>query len=130
MDTNKHEFRKIIYKELSYKIIESVLKVHNTLGCGFLEKVYENALVIELKMEGIRFKQQEPIKVLYRNQVVGEYVSDILIEEKIILELKTVDEISNIHEAQIINYLKATGVKLGIIINFAKPKLEYKRIVL
>ena len=121
---------KIVYKELSYKIINGAIKVHNTLGCGFLEKVYENALVIELKEKGIDCKQQKPIKVLYRNQVVGEYVADILVENKIIFELKTVDEILNIHKAQVINYLKATWLKLGIILNFAKPKLEYKRIVL
>lgn len=127
MNTNEHE---IIYKELSYKIIDFILQVHNTLGCGFLEKVYENASVIKLNKNEIKAIQPAPIKVCFEGEVVGEYFADILVDGKIILELKCVDGISNIHRAQTINYLRATKLKLGIIINFAKPKLEYERIVL
>ena len=126
MDENKS----IIHKELSYKIIELALEVHNELGCGFLEKVYENALMILLDREGIPAKQQAPADVYFQNKVVGQYLADILIDNKIILELKTVNAISDVHKAQVLNYLRATGIKLGLILNFAKPRFEYKRMVL
>ena len=124
------ETKNIVYKDLSYKVIELALKVHNELGCGFLEKVYENALMILLDREGIPAKQQAPTDVYFQNKVVGQYFADILVDNKLILELKTVDTIANVHKAQILNYLRATGIKLGLILNFAKPRLEYKRLVL
>ena len=126
MDENKN----IIYKELSYKIIKLALEVHNELGCGFLEKVYENALMILLNREGIPAKQQAPADVYFQNKVVGQYYADILVGNKVILELKTVEAIANIHKAQLLNYLRATGIKLGLILNFARPRFEYKRMVL
>ena len=126
MDENKD----IIYKDLSYKIIELALEVHNELGCGFLEKVYENALMILLDREGIAARQQVPADVYFQNKVVGQYFADILVDNKIILELKTVEAISDVHKAQVLNYLRATGIKLGLIMNFAKPRFEYKRLVL
>ena len=126
MDDNKH----IIYKDLSYKIIELALEVHNELGCGFLEKVYENALMILLDREDIPARQQASADVYFQNKVIGQYFADILIDNKIILELKTVDAIANVHKAQVLNYLRATGMKLGLILNFAKPRFEYKRMVL
>jgi len=126
MDENKS----IIHKELSYKIIELALEVHNELGCGFLEKVYENALMILLDREGIPARQQAPADVYFQNKVVGQYFADILVDNKIILELKTVNAISDVHKAQVLNYLRATGIKLGLILNFAKPRFEYKRMVL
>jgi GxxExxY protein len=121
---------KIIHKELSYKIVELAIEVHNELGCGFLEKVYENALVVLLEREGIPAKQQAPADVYFQGKVVGQYFADILVDNKLILELKTVDAIANIHKAQTLNYLRATGLKLGLILNFARPRLEYKRLVL
>ena len=124
------ETKNIVYKDLSYKVIELAPKVHNELGCGFLEKVYENALMILLDREGIPAKQQAPTDVYFQNKVVGQYFADILVDNKLILELKTVDTIANVHKAQILNYLRATGIKLGLILNFAKPRLEYKRLVL
>lgn len=127
MDTNEHE---IVYKELSYKIIAAAFKVHNVLGAGFLEKVYENALMVQFRKVGIKAEQQVANKVYFEKEVVGDYCADIVVDNKIILELKCAESISPIHEAQLINYLKATGMKLGILINFANPKLEYKRIVL
>lgn len=120
----------IIYRDLSYKIIELAFEVHNELGCGFLEKVYENALMILLEREGIPAKQQASADVYFRSKVVGQYFADILVDNKIILELKTVDAISDVHKAQVLNYLRATSLKLGLILNFAKPRLEYKRLVL
>ena len=125
MDDNN----KIIYKDLSYKIIELALEVHNELGCGFLEKVYENALMMLLEREKIPAKQQAPADVYFHERVIGQYIADILVDNKIIFELKTVDAITNIHKAQTLNYLRATGIKLGLIMNFAKPKFEYIRMV-
>ena len=124
------EKKNIIYKELSYKIIELALEVHNELGCGFLEKVYENALMILFERERIPSKQQAPVDVYFQERVVGQYFADILVDNKVILELKTVDTIAEVHKAQVLNYLRATGMKLGLILNFAKPSLEYKRLVL
>jgi len=125
MDDNN----KIIYKDLSYKIIELALEVHNELGCGFLEKVYENALMMLLEREKIPAKQQAPADVYFHEKVIGQYITDILVDNKIILELKTVEAITNVHRAQTLNYLRATGIKLGLIMNFAKPKFEYIRMV-
>ena len=124
------EDKNIVHKELSYKIIDLALEVHNELGCGFLEKVYENALMILLDREGIPAKQQAPADVYFQGKVVGQYFADISVDNKLILELKTVDTITNVHDAQVLNYLRATGLKLGLILNFAKPRLEYKRLVL
>ena len=121
---------KILYKELSYEIIGLAMKVHTILGPGFLEKVYENALMVLFGKEGIKAVQQAPIKVKFENEIVGNYYADILIENKIILELKTVEKITDIHRAQALNYLKATGLKLAIILNFGAKSLEYERLVL
>jgi len=120
---------KIIHKELAYEIMGAAFEVHNTLGAGSFGKVYENALMIALRKRGMKCQQQAPIQVTYEGEVVGEYFADILVNDSVILELKTVDAIADIHRAQAINYLKATGLRLAIIINFAKPKLEYERIV-
>jgi GxxExxY protein len=119
----------IIYKELSYKITKLALEVHNELGCGFLEKIYENAMMMLFEREKISARQQAPADVFFHEKVIGEYFADILVDNKIILELKTVDAISNAHIAQVLNYLRATGIKLGIIMNFGNPKFTYKRLV-
>ena len=127
MDTKMNN---ILYKDLSYQIIGLAMEVHRKLGYGFLEKVYENSLMILFRKEGIRSEQQYPIKVYFDRKVVGNYVADILIENKIIIELKCVEKINNIHKAQALNYLKATRMRLAIILNFAKDKLQYERLVL
>jgi GxxExxY protein len=124
MYTNK----KIIYKELSYKIIGLAMEVHRKLGYGFLEKVYENSLMVLFRRDKIPAVQQAPIYVHFEDEIVGNYVADILVDEKIILELKCVEAIVNIHRAQVLNYLKATNKQLAIILNFAKEKLEYERL--
>ena len=126
IDRNKPE---ILYKELSYRIMKVVMEVHNTLGAGFLEKVYENAIMIKLRKHGLKAVRQQPIKVHFEGEIVGEYFADILIEDKVILEIKCIEKITNIQRAQVINYLKAINLKLGIIVNLSKPKLEYERIV-
>ena len=116
--------------ELTYTINGAVFEVNKVLGAGFLEKVYENALLIELKRRGLKADSQVPITVCYKEEVVGEYIADILVEESVILELKTVERIEKIHEAQLLNYLRATGIKVGILVNFRHIKAEIKRMVL
>lgn len=109
-------------------IIGCSYAVGNMLGNGFLEKVYENALALELIEKNFDVKQQHPINVYYKNRVVGEYIADLLIENKIIVELKTVKAIDEIHLAQCLNYLKATNLPLCLLINFGKPRVEVKRV--
>lgn len=120
----------ILYKDLSYKIVGSAMQVHTELGFGFLEKVYENTLMVLFEENRIRAIQQFPIQVPFHGRIVGEYVADILVEDSIILELKALDRISEIHKAQTLNYLKATSFRLAMLINFGKHKLEYERLVL
>lgn len=120
---------KIIHKELSYKIVGLAMQVHTELGFGFVEKVYENALMILFRENGIKAEQQVPIKVYFHGQIIGEYVADILVEDSIILELKAQTHILDKHKVQTLNYLKATNLKLGILLNFGKQKLEYERLV-
>jgi GxxExxY protein len=127
MCTNKNS---IVYKDLSYQIIGLAMEVHGKLGFGFLEKVYENAMMVLFRREKIPAVQQSPIQVHFEGEVIGNYVPDILIDEKIIFELKSVEKITNAHRAQVLNYLKATRKRLAIILNFAKKKLEYERLVL
>jgi GxxExxY protein len=121
--------KEIYEKELCDKIIGCAIEVHKELGFGFLEKVYENALMVILKEKGINAEQQKNIDVYFHNENVGEYFADILVENKVILELKTVKNITENHQAQLLHYLKATGIKIGYIINFANEKLEFKRMV-
>jgi GxxExxY protein len=116
--------------KLTYTINGAVFEVNKVLGAGFLEKVYENALLIELRSQGLRADSQVPIKVYYKDELVGEYIADILVEGKVILELKTVERLEKIHEAQLLNYLRATGIKIGILVNFKHAKAEIKRMVL
>ena len=120
----------IYYKELSDKVIGLAIEVHKILGNGFLEKVYENALLYELRNNGICVESQVPVPVKYKGNPVGEYFCDLLVEEKIIIELKVAKDIDPIHEAQLLHYLKATNLKVGYIINFGNPgKLQFKRLV-
>ena len=117
--------------KLSEMAIGCAFRVHNVLGCGFLEKVYENALIHEIGKNPMKVsvEQQKSIQVVYDGIVVGNYIADILIGSAIILELKASKEIDNIHQAQLLNYLKATSLNLGLILNFGQPKLQIKRLV-
>jgi GxxExxY protein len=120
----------IKYKELSDRIIGVAFSVYNELGTGFLEKVYENSLMVAFEEAQISAESQRKIDVLYHRKKVGLYYADIVVENKIILELKACREISENHQAQLLNYLKATGYELGYILNFgAKGKLEFKRLI-
>ena len=115
--------------DITYAINGAVFEVNRVLGPGFLEKVYENALLIELRSRGLKAEAQVSIKVLYKDDVVGEYIADILVEDSVIVELKTVESLEKIHEAQLLNYLKATGLNIGMLVNFRHPKAEIKRLV-
>ena len=119
----------LLEKNLTEKIIGVCFEVSNELGVGFLESVYEKALIIALNDKGLNAKAQIPLKVLFRGSIVGEFYADVFVEERVIIELKAVKSISSEHEVQLINYLKATGIKVGLLINFGKPKLEWKRLV-
>ena len=107
-------------KELTERIIACAFKVHQGLGSGFLEKVYENAMLIELQKCGVRVRQQAPIAVTYENQHVGEYFADLLVEDKVICELKAAQMLMPEHEMQLVNYLTATGINTGLLLNFGK----------
>ena len=121
--------KELIHEEITGKIIGAAFEVYNILGYGFLEKVYENALIRELQLRGLHATDQYPIKVIYKDAEVGDYSADILVEDKVIVELKTGEAFNPIHEAQLLNYLKATGIKVGLLINFSPKKCEYKRFV-
>jgi GxxExxY protein len=114
---------------ITEKIIGSAYTVANTLGSGFLEKVYENALAHELAKTGLHVVQQTAISVMYDGVIVGDYVADLLVENEILLELKAVKALDAVHMAQCMNYLKATGLTVCLLINFGTPRIEVKRIV-
>ena len=116
-----------LYSDLTSLIIKAFYKVYNELGYGFLEKVYENSMIIELKKLNLDVKQQYPIDVYYKNKIVGEYFADIIVNNKVIIELKAVSKISPIHEVQLVNYLKATGIPVGLLLNFGNEKPQVTR---
>ena len=126
MNANEREF----IDGIARKVIGAAYEVSNHLGSGFLEKVYERALALELKYQGIGQKTQVPIPVKYKGQGIGNYVADLVVEDKVLVELKCVDTFSDQHTAQCLNYLKASGFNLCLLINFQKPRVEWKRIVL
>jgi GxxExxY protein len=114
----------------SERVIGCAFRVANTLGCGFLEKVYENALAHELRLAGLNVDQQRGVAVVYDGVIVGEYVVDLLVEKEIVIELKSVRALDNNHSAQCLNYLRATGLHLCLLLNFGKPRLEIRRLAL
>jgi GxxExxY protein len=117
----------MLYADLTEQILAVCFEVSNELGAGFLESVYQNALIIALQARGLSLKQECPLTVFFRKQIVGQFYADVLVENKIIVELKAVTELSDIHKAQVINYLKATDIEVGLLVNFGSPKLEYRR---
>jgi GxxExxY protein len=112
---------------LTQKIIGCAYRVHNILGHGFMEKVYENALFIELHKQGLEVKQQIPINVYFEGEVVGDYFADLLVENKVIIELKAVQNLCREHEVQLVNYLTATEIDVGLLINFGLESVQIKR---
>ncbi|MBM2886265.1 GxxExxY protein [Chromobacterium phragmitis] len=117
-------------EELTYRIQGCVFEVFRQLGHGYLEKVYENALFHELRTIGLDVRAQASLCVHYKGQVVGEYFADLLVEGRVLLELKAQEKLAAIHEAQLLNYMKASGIKLGLLVNFWHPKAEVRRFVL
>ncbi len=116
-------------RELTGKILEAAFAVHNTLGSGFLERVYANALLLELRRSGIDCVQEAQLKVTYRDTIVGDYIADIIVDNRVILELKACASLDPGHSAQVMNYLRAAKVRVGLLLNFGRPKLEYRRFV-
>jgi GxxExxY protein len=122
----KGDSQDLKYKEVTEKILEIYFRVYNRLGYGFLEKVYENAMMIEFEKEGLRAGAQSPITVRYEDRVIGEYHADILVDDKVILEIKAVRSLGPEHEAQLLNYLRATDIEVGLLLNFG-PEPEIRR---
>ena len=117
-------------KKLTESIIGAAFEVHNVLGAGFLEKVYRNALLKELKLRGHRAEAEVKIPVSYKGESVGDYYADVLVDERVILELKALAGLTGEHEAQLLNYLKATGLRIGLLLNFGTRKVQIKRKIL
>ena len=118
------------HEALTGKILKCAFRVQNALGCGFLEKVYENAMVVALTDEGLTTAQQVPLRVHFEEHLVGEYVADLVVDRAVLVEIKATEQNPPIYIAQVLNYLKATGLPVGLLINFGKPKLFYRRLEL
>jgi GxxExxY protein len=121
MNVNEHELIEIV--------VGAVYEVANTLGCGFLEKVYENALIRELGLRGLHVIGQLEFDVSYKGEMVGKYFADIIVEDRLVVELKCVEQFSNQHLAQCLNYLKASGLRTALLVNFQNPKVEWRKVV-
>ena len=122
------ETNHMLYEELTESVLAACFEVSNELGSGFVESVYEKALLIALRDKGIAARPQVPLKVVFRGEIVGDFAADILVEGKVILELKAVKTLLPEHQAQVVNYLKATGMQVGLLINFGNPRVEYRRL--
>ena len=117
----------MLYEDITRKILEACFEVSSELGIGYLESVYEKSLLIALRQKGLKVENQVPLQVKFRGEIVGDFYIDILVEDKILLELKVVNGLTKEHYAQTINYLKATEIESGLLINFGNPKIEYRR---
>jgi GxxExxY protein len=115
------------YENITEQILAAAFKVHRRLGFGFLEKIYKNAMSIELKKSGLSAEFEKPIKVYYEGEEVGDYFADLIVENKVIVELKAVEALNKKFEVQLVNYLTATGLDVGLLLNFGRESLEYKR---
>ena len=114
-------------EELTHRVIGCAYQVYNSLGFGFLESVYRRAMVIEIGISGMLVKEESPLKVYYRDQIVGDFFGDLVVEDELIVELKSVERLAKAHEAQLVNYLVATGIDIGLLINFGPTGVEVKR---
>lgn len=117
----------MLYEDLTGKILEACFEVSNELGIGYLESVYEKALLIALRQKGLKAESQIPLQVKFRNVVVGNFIVDVLVEDKILIELKVTSGLTKEFYAQTINYLKATGIEVGLLVTFGTPKIEFRR---
>jgi GxxExxY protein len=118
----------LLYADITEKILEAAFEVSKELGAGFLESVYKNAMVNALSAKGFVVEDEKQISVIFRGQSVGQFFADLFVENKVIVEIKAVSALAPEHSAQTINYLKATGIEVGLLINFGRPKIEYKRL--
>ena len=125
-DTARQPF---LFKELTSGIIGAGFAVHNALGCGLLEKVYENALAWELERTGMRVQTQREYPVIYRDKTVGTYCADLVVEDKVIVETKAAERLDDVHRAQVMAYLKVSGLRVGLLMNFGRPRLEFERFI-
>jgi len=114
-------------EDITHKVIGCAYQVYNNLGFGFLESVYRKAMVIEIEDSGLRVQQESPLKVLYRDKIVGNFFVDLLVDDELIVELKSVEQLGKAHEAQLVNYLVATGIDVGLLINFGSTGVDVKR---
>src|SRR4030042_4638270 len=128
MDKQDGQDKGLMHEDLTGAILGCAFEVINELGAGFLESVYEKALLLALRQKGLLAISQHPVRVMFRGECVGDFYADIFVEEKVIVELKAVKTIVPEHQAQIINYLNATGIEVGLLIKLGNPKLEYKRL--
>ncbi len=128
-DVGSSRSEEYLHRELTKDILASTFRVHNSLGCGLLEKVYGNALSWDLKLNNRAVLEQKEFKVVYRDREVGSYYGDLVVDDKVIVEVKAVERLDNVHRAQLMNYLRISGLRIGLLLNFANPKLEYERIV-
>ena len=134
MDTDETQISKAGEKDFSLQpvtqhLIGAAFEVHNVLGFGFLEKVYQRAMQVELQLRGVKVELEPKIQVQFKGIIVGDYAADLFVENKIVVELKTDAAYQAIHEAQLLNELRGTGIKLGYLINFGRERVEYKRMV-
>ena len=127
MNANRHE---LLFKDEAHRIVGCAMEVLNTLGHGLLEKPYENALIVEFGLQDIPFRQQPRFDVKYKSVKVGEYVPDLICFDQIVIDTKTIERITNNEIGQVMNYLKITGLRLGLLLNFKHAKLDWKRVVL
>ena len=128
MDANRREFSGPLDDEV-YNIVGCAFEILNELGNGLVEKPYENALVVEFELQGIPFDQQKPFTVLYKSRDIGTYRPDLIAYNSVIVDTKIIDRITNVERAQVLNYIKITGLEVGLILNFKKPRLEWERLV-
>jgi GxxExxY protein len=118
-----------VHAGVTGKVIGAAMEVHRTLGCGFVESVYEEALAIELVMQKVPFERQKPVNVMYKGRPAKQFICDMFVDGKVLVELKAVKKLTEVDYAQMLNYLKATGQELGLLINFGARSLEFKRII-
>jgi GxxExxY protein len=130
MDTNEHESAGIRHKELVYAIVGSAMEVLNDLGHGLHERPYENSLVIEFGLRNIAFEQQPRFPILYKGHHVGEFIPDLIADRAVVVDAKAIEKITDHERGQMLNYLRITGLRTGVILNFKRAKLEWERIVL
>ncbi|MEA1972091.1 MAG: GxxExxY protein [Candidatus Cloacimonadota bacterium] len=120
----------LLEKDFCYKLTGFAMKIMNSIGHGFREKTYENAFCVELLKNNVPFSQQKKFSIYYENEIIDDFIPDLVVDNRIIIELKTVETINNEHKGQLLNYLRVTGIKVGLIINFKHSQLEWKRMVL